>query len=262
VREDRNLAKRGRGPQNEDEGNRQGLQSFLSAVLKELRSYPSSGHRVLLAKSHPEMAFPRALLADVVAAARLCWRIRNFGLNYGMVAQTQSQPRKRPGRTAQMAQLPALDLRTESVDVAFRPLNRVWRGVYFVMAGFFLLLGFAGALLPILPTTPFLLLSSYFLIRVSPVLHQKLLRLRWVGPILQEWHEHRGVRPQVKIRAALLVVAVVGISLGFSQPGWWIAGTVIGVASVGLCVIWRLPSYRADSSELAEKESKPRPVEL
>lgn len=121
-------------------------------------------------------------------------------------------------------------------------LGQTWTLIYYSLAGLFFGLGFIGAFLPVLPTTPFLLLSSFFLIRVSPKLHRKLMSLRWVGPVLQHWHQHRCVTRRVKLRAAFCVIAVVGISLALTQPAWWLAASVCAAASIGLGVIWGLPS--------------------
>ncbi|MEX0794936.1 MAG: YbaN family protein, partial [Pirellulaceae bacterium] len=69
------------------------------------------------------------------------------------------------------------------------------RVMYLALAAVFFVLGFLGALLPILPTTPFLLLTSYLLVRSFPALNDKLLHAPLVGEILRDWQVRRGVRP-------------------------------------------------------------------
>ncbi len=116
------------------------------------------------------------------------------------------------------------------------------RMLYLAGAGLFFALGIAGVLLPGLPTTPFLLLTSYCLLRSWPSLNERLCNSRFLGPILRDWHERRGVRRRVKIRAIALVVALLAASIiwgGLPVP--WIAA-VIALGGVGLAVIAWLPT--------------------
>ena len=110
------------------------------------------------------------------------------------------------------------------------------------VAGVCFLLGILGVLLPGLPATPFLLLTSYFLIRSSPRLNAALLRSRFFGPILRDWQIHGGVRKDVKVKAVVMValsVVATSILLRFSLLS--IAG-VFTFAAIGIVVILRLPS--------------------
>ena len=116
--------------------------------------------------------------------------------------------------------------------------------LHLILAGFFLLLGILGALLPVLPTTPFLLLTSFFLVRSSPRLNEALLKSRFFGPILTDWQRHGGVRPNVKAQAVTVVVLVVGATLYFSELPNWGSGTVSALALIGITVILRLPTAR------------------
>lgn len=121
------------------------------------------------------------------------------------------------------------------------------RYVFLTLAAVFFALGAAGAILPVLPTTPFLLLASFFLARTSPRMNQILLRSRFFGPILRDWQQLGGVRPDVKAKAIVLVLIAVSLSMWLAQPPHtlrWIIGTV---AVIGIGVILRLPAARSDS---------------
>jgi uncharacterized membrane protein YbaN (DUF454 family) len=116
------------------------------------------------------------------------------------------------------------------------------KAVYIALASLFLALGIIGVLLPGLPTTPFLLLSSYFAARSSPRFHNFLLRSKLIGPILRDWQEHKGIRPHVKWQATALVGIALAI-LAYTAPLPAVAqGIVFLLGFVGLCVIWRLPT--------------------
>ena len=118
----------------------------------------------------------------------------------------------------------------------------VRRALYVALAGVCLGLGLLGAALPGLPTTPFLLVMSFLLIRSSPWLHEQVLRLPMVGKYLREWDEKRGVRRGVKLLAAawvILAVALVLLATALTAP---LKVLVAALAIVGLIVIWRLPT--------------------
>ena len=111
---------------------------------------------------------------------------------------------------------------------------------YLAVAALFFALGVLGVFLPLLPTTPLMLLTSYFLVRSVPPLNDRLLRSRWIGPVLQDWQQRRGVRRAVKIKSVVLVVLVVGVSVFFAGT-LWLRLTIGAVAGVGVLVICKLP---------------------
>jgi uncharacterized membrane protein YbaN (DUF454 family) len=123
---------------------------------------------------------------------------------------------------------------------------RGWRKVvYLLLAGMSLSLGLLGVLLPGLPTTPFVLLGSYFLVRSSARLHERLITSRLFGGVLRDWHLHRGLRPHVRMRAVAVVAFVVAVSLIVARPPLPFVLAILALAAIGLTVIWRLPSVRA-----------------
>jgi uncharacterized membrane protein YbaN (DUF454 family) len=75
-----------------------------------------------------------------------------------------------------------------------------------------LALGIAGVVLPLLPTTPFVLLSAYCFANSSPRLHDWLLANRTFGPLIRNWEQHRAIAPRAKLLAVLSMAAVFGIS--------------------------------------------------
>lgn len=130
------------------------------------------------------------------------------------------------------------------MTVASGPL----RWLYVALGLFFVGMGYLGSILPVLPTTPFLLLASYFFARSSPRLHRWLRRTPYFGRLVRDWEEHRGIRPRVKALAISIVVLVVGSTILFSAaPGWakWCAG---GLAAIGVSVIlFAVPTVRPEA---------------
>jgi uncharacterized protein len=119
-----------------------------------------------------------------------------------------------------------------------------------LIAGGFLCIGMAylGAILPGLPTTPWVLLASYCFSRSSPRLQRWLRRSPIFGRLIQDWDTHRGLRRPVKAIAIVMIVAVVSVSiLSGRLPVWarWVTG---GLAVCGICTITLLvPTIRPSS---------------
>ena len=85
--------------------------------------------------------------------------------------------------------------------------------VFFVVAGsIFLGLGAIGILIPILPTTPFLLLSAACYYKGSERLHQWMLNNRWFGSYLRNYEEGKGIQ----LRTKALIVSLLWITIGYS----------------------------------------------
>jgi uncharacterized membrane protein YbaN (DUF454 family) len=119
------------------------------------------------------------------------------------------------------------------------------RIVFITLAGLFFVLGALGAVLPVLPTTPFLLLASYFLTRTSPRLNRLLLRSRFFGPILRDWQQQGGVRTDVKAQAIVLVLLAVSLSSWLTDLPSAYRWAIGAVALIGIGVILRLPTAMA-----------------
>ena len=115
------------------------------------------------------------------------------------------------------------------------------RTAYLAFAALFFVLGMLGAVLPGIPATPFLLLTSYFLVRSSPRLNEALLRSRLFGPILTDWQIHGGVRHDVKIKAIVFVVLAVALTIYLSANSLLMTVATSTLAAIGITVIVKLP---------------------
>ncbi|UTV28474.1 YbaN family protein [Photobacterium atrarenae] len=101
-------------------------------------------------------------------------------------------------------------------------------------------LGVIGIFLPLLPTTPFLLLASACFMRGSPRLSRWLHQHQHFGPILQNWHQHRAVSRLVKRRANITMVLSFLLSI-YLVPLLWHKVMLVCMATVLLIWFNRLP---------------------
>ncbi|MGL4512155.1 MAG: YbaN family protein [Lacipirellulaceae bacterium] len=148
--------------------------------------------------------------------------------------------------SASLLGLPAIDSYADEATGrrAFvrRPTEAVgWRRVMHLgLAGLWFTLAMIGVVVPGMPTTCFLLMTSYSLLRSSRRLHERLLASRVFGPSLRHWRLYRGVRPGVKARALSVLVLVTGATVLLSGlPAAAQAGITAG-ASIGAFCILRL----------------------
>lgn len=113
------------------------------------------------------------------------------------------------------------------------------------LGSLFMLLGLLGVFLPVLPTTPFLLLAAACYARSSRRIYRWLLQHAHFGPLISEWREHRSMPYRAKRTALLLIAVSFGVSITFFVPGWP-AKLAMGVGGLLLGAwIARIPSRDA-----------------
>ncbi|MGD9633746.1 MAG: YbaN family protein [Pirellulales bacterium] len=137
-----------------------------------------------------------------------------------------------------------VDARNQSWNfIALPPGERgAKRWMLLAAAGLALVLGLLGVVLPGLPTTPFVLVSSFCLLRSSPRLHERLLSSKLFGGVLRDWHVHRGLRPHVRYKATAVIVFVLGASLLLTTMPLAAKLLILAVAAIGITYVWRLPT--------------------
>lgn len=119
------------------------------------------------------------------------------------------------------------------------------RGLWLGLGGLFLGLGLLGVVLPVLPTTPFLLLAAGCFARSSPRLHGWLLAHPLFGPPIRDWEENGAISRKAKrlalgsMAAVLLVSVVVGLS-------WKVLLAQAVLIAVGSAFILTRPDGRSE----------------
>lgn len=118
--------------------------------------------------------------------------------------------------------------------------SAVVRHVCIVLGIAALLLGVVGIFVPLLPTTPFILLAAACFARGSERIHDWLLQHPVSGPLIADWYQHRSIRPRVKHFAYVLTVLSFGSSMMLVTSAD-IKLLLLLFALMVLYGIWRIP---------------------
>jgi hypothetical protein len=108
------------------------------------------------------------------------------------------------------------------------------------------MLGALGVLLPILPTTPFVLLAAACFARGSERLHTRLMTNRYTGPVILEWRLHRSVTHKTKRMAYIMTVLSFSVSI-LIVPEMWQKIMLAAIACILAFYLSRLPVRPADN---------------
>lgn len=112
------------------------------------------------------------------------------------------------------------------------------RHIYLVLGLASAALGIAGAFLPLVPTTPLLILAAWFFARSSPRLESWLLDHPRFGPLLRAWRTNGAIPRRAKLLACCgIAVGVVFFWIG-ARPGYWLwlTGAAILGGSAGYII--------------------------
>lgn len=102
-------------------------------------------------------------------------------------------------------------------------MTRTKRTILLLVGFVSLGLGALGVILPLLPTTPFILLAAFMFANSSEKMHQWLLDHNVFGPLIDDWRRYGSIRRSAKIATVISVIAILGISYWLNMPTWVIA---------------------------------------
>jgi len=118
----------------------------------------------------------------------------------------------------------------------------VVRALFFVAGVVSLALGIAGIFLPVLPTTPLVLLAATCFARSYRPFHEWLLNHRVLGPTLRDWYEHRSLKRRTKLVAITTMAAGLGASIMFFVEHAWLDALLVALGIVLGVWLYRLPT--------------------
>ena len=119
-------------------------------------------------------------------------------------------------------------------------MNGTRRIIYITLGTFFLILGAIGIFVPLLPTTPFWLLTCWFYVRSSEKLYNRVMSNRYFGPHIKGFVEDKAI----PLRSKIITIAIMWLSTIITSlllVGYWWVKALLGLISIG--VSWHILSY-------------------
>jgi len=133
---------------------------------------------------------------------------------------------------------PSITLNECPVPISTRSKAKVflWKTLGVVCVG----LAILGAILPILPTTVFLIMATACFAKSSPRMQRKLLNNKTFGPLIHEWQQHRSIPRKAK-RIALLTIIFSVVWSAYLLQNMMLTLLVILLVIGPFIFLWRLP---------------------
>jgi len=129
--------------------------------------------------------------------------------------------------------------------MTLNPINRRVRKTHTMSRALFLIVGLAcvglgllGAVLPVLPTTPFMIVALWCFARSSERFHDWLYNHRLFGPPLQQWDQFRVIPPAVKFTAiSAMAISMVLVILYSSAPWYALAAMAVWLGATAWYIL-------------------------
>ena len=127
---------------------------------------------------------------------------------------------------------------------AVRRANRI---LLIILGTLCVALGVLGVFLPLLPTTPFLLLAAICYGRSSKRFYHWLVNNRWFGEYIRSYREGRGIPLKQKVLTVLLLWLTIGSTALLAATLWWVRLILLGIA-VGVTIhLVKLKTYKPET---------------
>jgi uncharacterized membrane protein YbaN (DUF454 family) len=120
--------------------------------------------------------------------------------------------------------------------------QKMIRGIYIIVGTIALIIGAIGLFLPVIPTTPLVILAAACYYRGSDRLHTWILSSRWFGETIKNYQEGKGLTRNTKVRAISMMWIMILISAWFFIRNLFVRVAIICVAIGVTFYLVRLPT--------------------
>lgn len=113
------------------------------------------------------------------------------------------------------------NLKTPDIHIERNNKKILPKIILIIFGSLAVILGLIGMFLPLLPTTPFLLLAAICFAKSSKRLHKALLNNRWCGEYIRNYQEKKGITLKHKVYTLLLLWLSIGYTAIFIISTFW-----------------------------------------
>jgi uncharacterized membrane protein YbaN (DUF454 family) len=118
-------------------------------------------------------------------------------------------------------------------------LSRAAKLTWLIIGILSLGLGALGILLPLLPTTPLVLLAAFSFARSSERLHEWLINHDIFGALIDNWRQYGAISHRAKIVSVVSMVVILGISLVAAVPAYVVGIQVVVLGAAATFILTR-----------------------
>jgi uncharacterized membrane protein YbaN (DUF454 family) len=122
-------------------------------------------------------------------------------------------------------------------------------------------LGALGVFLPVLPTTPFLLLAAYCYGRGSKRFYHWLVNRSRLGSYIRNYQSGRGIPAKQKLLTIAFLWLTIGTTIALVVLAWWLKVTLVVMATGVTIHLFRMKTWHPASSMQADKAQFIKPME-
>jgi uncharacterized protein len=118
------------------------------------------------------------------------------------------------------------------------------KGTYFIIGAISLVIGIVGLFLPLIPTTPLVLLSAWCFFRSSSRIYEWVISNEKFGPTIKNYQEGKGITKATKIRAIVMMWLTISLSIYFYIRNYYVI-TLLYAISTGVTIyLYKLPTLK------------------
>ena len=100
-------------------------------------------------------------------------------------------------------------------------MSTCYKALYCSLGWLFFAIGLVGAFLPVLPTTPFMILALWMFSKSSQRFHDWLYNHQFFGPPLQQWQQFNVIPRTAKFMSVSMISLSFTFMLLYSPMPWW-----------------------------------------
>ena len=137
-------------------------------------------------------------------------------------------------------------------------MERLKNASLIIFGWFFVIVGVIGIFLPLLPTTPFMILALGIFAKSSPKFHDMLINNRWIGDDLKRWKKFKCIKTKTKLRAVSLIIVTFTISILILMSKPYLQVMLVVIAIILIAVLSQVTPCKPKIVIEGTKKNEPK----